>query len=713
MGDSRPSDIFQPGDLLNNTYRIESILGRGGTSEVYKARNDISGRFTAIKVLKSEFSGDEGYLTLMRREEEIREIRHDAIVRYSENHRTPSGLIYLVMDYVDGPALDLKMKQGGMSAPDLVQVCRRVADGLKVAHSRRIIHRDLSPDNIILRGGVPSDAVIIDFGIAKDANPGAQTIVGNEFAGKYAYAAPEQLSGHTDARSDLYALGALLLATFRGKRPDIGANPMEVLKKKALPLDTQGVPEPLKTLIDKMGQPDPANRYQSADELLAAIDNPADSDRTVVVPRQTVAPRPPVAAPAAKPAALPPAAAPRGRGGLYAVLAVVLLGLAGGGGYVAGLFDGILAPSLPVADPYVLTIEKPETGAPRATGNVPSAEVSAEITKIVADLGGTSDLTLSSGAIGETWGADVLTVIRQVAPLDQWNVALTGNQASVTGQTVNPATHDAVMAALGSALPGTLQGRADITLTPQFLTADTVNAILQEQADCGPLTLVDPPTLGFGKDDTLTIRGRLSGSPKQVELFDALNAIAENRKVSLGIELLNPALCQIESTLPFARSGGFRFDFGFGDRPDDNPSGRYFVDENPTIDLVIPADVTTGFVSVSIIDVSGNVFHVLPNMNRPDNAVANLRAGATGDVPVRVAFSLAKNTAQTLAFTVDATTLGKSKVIVVNSDKPLFAELRPTTESVGGYATALQKAVQTGDLQIRSIDSRILTTVAK
>ncbi len=712
MGDSRPSDIFQPGDLLNNTYRIESILGRGGTSEVYKARNDISGRFTAIKVLKSEFSGDEGYLTLMRREEEIREIRHDAIVRYSENHRTPSGLIYLVMDYVDGPALDLKMKQGGMSAPDLVQVCRRVADGLKVAHSRRIIHRDLSPDNIILRGGVPSEAVIIDFGIAKDANPGAQTIVGNEFAGKYAYAAPEQLSGHTDARSDLYALGALLLATFRGKRPDIGANPMEVLKKKALPLDTQGVPEPLKTLIDKMGQPDPANRYQSADELLAAIDNPADSDRTVVVPRQTVAPRPPVAASATKPAALPPPA-PRGRGGLYAVLAVVLLGLAGGGGYVAGLFDGILAPSLPVADPYVLTIEKPETGAPRATGNVPSAEVSAEITKIVADLGGTSDLTLSSGAIGETWGADVLTVIRQVAPLDQWNVALTGNQASVTGQTVNPATHDAVMAALGSALPGTLQGRADITLTPQFLTADTVNAILQEQADCGPLTLVDPPTLGFGKDDTLTIRGRLSGSPKQVELFDALNAIAENRKVSLGIELLNPALCQIESTLPFARSGGFRFDFGFGDRPDDNPSGRYFVDENPTIDLVIPADVTTGFVSVSIIDVSGNVFHVLPNMNRPDNDVANLRAGATGDVPVRVAFSLGENTAQTLAFTVDATTLGKSKVIVVNSDKPLFAELRPTTESVGGYATALQKAVQTGDLQIRSIDSRILTTVAK
>ena len=146
MTDPRIGDTFKPGDLLNNTYRIEAILGRGGTSEVYKARNDVSGRFVAIKALKSEFSGDEGYLTLMRREEEIREIRHDAVVRYSENHRTPSGMIYLVMDYVEGPGLDAKMKSGGMSAPDLVAVCRRVASGLKVAHRGRV-HRPRGAQN--------------------------------------------------------------------------------------------------------------------------------------------------------------------------------------------------------------------------------------------------------------------------------------------------------------------------------------------------------------------------------------------------------------------------------------------------------------------------------------------------------------------------------------------------------------------------------------
>ena len=715
MGDSRPGDIFQPGDLLNNTYRIENILGRGGTSEVYKARNDVSGRFVAIKALKSEFSGDEGYLTLMRREEEIREIRHDAVVRYSENHRTPSGMIYLVMDYVEGPGLDAKMKQGGMSAPDLVAVCRRVASGLKVAHDRRIIHRDLSPDNIILRGDIPSEAVIIDFGIAKDANPGAQTIVGNEFAGKYAYAAPEQLSGHTDARSDLYALGALLLATFRGKRPDIGANPMEVLKNKALPLDTQGVPEPLKSLIDKMSAPEPAKRFQSADDLLSAIDHGMD-ERTVIVPRPSpvtpLAPKPtPTPAPP-KPTA-PAAPVKRGAGGMIAVAAVVVLGLGAAGAWFSGALNGLSTPKLPMMDPYVLTVEKPESGPVRATGDVPSQAIATALTKTITDLGGTADLTLASGAIGDSWGTDMLAVVTALSPLDAWKIDLTGNDGIVTGTTTDQAKHDTVMAALGTALPGALKGKADITFKSPFLTAEAVDKVLQAQADCGPLVLVNPPSLGFGTSDKITISGFLSGAPRQVDLFDALNAVADKRKVSLGIVLLNESLCQIEGTLHDIRSGNFRFDFGFGDRPDDNPSGRYFVGENPTIDLVIPADVTDGFISVSIIDVSGNVYHVLPNMNRPEDNIATLRAGATGEFKLRVAYPLAENTAKTIAFTVDPTTLGKSKVIVVSSDKPLFAELRPTTESVGGYAAALKKAAEAGDLQIHAIDSRILTSVEK
>ena len=131
MIESRPGDAFQPGDLVNNTYRIEQILGRGGTSDVYKARSEISGRLVALKMLKEEFSGNDDYLVLLTREEEIREVRHDAVVRYSENSRTADGHVYLLMDYVEGPGLDKKLKQGPMSAEELLTVCRRVAEGLR------------------------------------------------------------------------------------------------------------------------------------------------------------------------------------------------------------------------------------------------------------------------------------------------------------------------------------------------------------------------------------------------------------------------------------------------------------------------------------------------------------------------------------------------------------------------------------------------------
>jgi len=410
MLESRPSDAFQPGELLNNTYRIEGLLGRGGTSDVYRARNDINGRLAALKVLKAEFSGNDDYLVLLTREEEMREIRHDAVVRYSENHRTPDGHIFLVMDYIEGPGLDKKLKQGPMSADDLLTICRRVTEGLQAAHNHNIVHRDLSPDNIILEGGDPAKAVIIDFGIAKDTNPGAETIVGNEFAGKYAYAAPEQLSGQTDARSDIYSLGALLLANFRGAAPNIGKNPMEVVQKKGERLDTDGVPEPLKTLIDRLSAPDPDARFQNTEAVLAFLDAPkaaeqVDPDATVIMPPPRQAdPEPVTTKPASKPKAAPVTTPePRkSRGGLIAVLLVLLLAAGGGGGYMAGLFDGLLGPKYPVADPFSLIVEHPATGPVRAVGYVPSPEVLEALTTAMTDQSGSAELTLATGEIADS-----------------------------------------------------------------------------------------------------------------------------------------------------------------------------------------------------------------------------------------------------------------------------------------------------------------------
>ncbi len=267
-----PGDIFKPGQVLNNTYEIEGILGRGGTGEVYRARNQISGRIVALKALNAEFSGNADYLELMKREEEMRDIIHDAVVRYSDNSRTADGHVFLVMDFVDGPSLNELLHRGNASPRDLLIVCHRVAGGLVATHARQIVHRDLSPDNIILRKGDPAQAVIIDFGIAKDESVGARTIVGNDFAGKYEYAAPEQMDGRAEPRSDLYALGASLLATYRGQVPNVGSTPGEVVRRKGKALDTAGVPEPLKELIDWLTQPDAAQRPANAAAVVTHLD---------------------------------------------------------------------------------------------------------------------------------------------------------------------------------------------------------------------------------------------------------------------------------------------------------------------------------------------------------------------------------------------------------------------------------------------------------
>ncbi|TAG29121.1 MAG: serine/threonine protein kinase, partial [Rhodobacterales bacterium] len=260
MIDALPGDIFHRGQILNNTYEIEGVLGRGGTGEVYRARNLISGRIVAIKALNAQFSGQDGYIELMKREEQMRDIRDDAVVRYTECSRMDQGHVFLVMDYIAGPSIADEMLRRRLEPRELMIIAHRVAEGLVAAHKQGIVHRDLSPDNIILRDGSPEKATIIDFGIAKDTGEGARTIVGNDFAGKYEYAAPEQMEGRAEPKSDLYALGALLLAAWKGQVPFAGMTPGEMIRRKQERLETGGVPEPLKGLIDWLTEPALAQR---------------------------------------------------------------------------------------------------------------------------------------------------------------------------------------------------------------------------------------------------------------------------------------------------------------------------------------------------------------------------------------------------------------------------------------------------------------------
>ena len=705
MTQSRSGDSFQPGDLLNNTYRIEEILGRGGTSEVYLAKSEISGRRVAVKALKSELSTNDDYLVLMTREEDVRDIRHEAVVRYYDNQRTPEGLVYLVMDYIEGPGLDKKMQSGPMPVHDILTLAERVAGGLVAAHQRKIIHRDLSPDNIILKNGDPAQAIIIDFGIAKDTNPGAETIVGNEFAGKYAYAAPEQLSGTTDERSDIYSLGAVLLAAFRGKTPDVGNNPMEVVSRKSQVLDTSGVPEPLKTLIDRMTTPDPDDRLQSAAHVIEALGG------DIVAPVEALSDATVIAAPPQSAARKDPAPE-KGRGGLFAIIGVVALALVGAGGWFGGFFDGLLGPRLPMQDPFALVIEKSGEKPPIAVGYVPSEDMQAALADLMNLNGGTVQVELATGPIAETWGDDVIELADLLSLLDEFRIDMANNSATITGLANDRRTHTMVTQSLsGDGVPPSLNAAFDIELGPRFLSRTAVEGVLEQNADCGALELVQAPDLNFGTDTGIVVTGKLASNDSRQALMNALRDISGSRPVAVDAEILNPALCLLESALPDAPFGGFRVNFGFGGKSIPNPSGRYLVGENPVIDVVIPPTVRDGFIWVSVLDVSGNVFHLLPNISRPENSVAALREGQSGGVPIRVAYGMDEVTdASQLAFVVDGASLGKSKIVILHSDGPVFDDLRPTTESAGGFAQALRERTANGGARILSLDRAILET---
>jgi hypothetical protein len=145
---------------------------------------------------------------------------------------------------------------------------------------------------------------------------------------------------------------------------------------------------------------------------------------------------------------------------------------------------------------------------------------------------------------------------------------------------------------------------------------------------------------------------------------------------------------------------------GFGDRDEPNLSGVYAVGDNPVIDVLVPGGLT-GYLWVAVADVTGNLYNVLPNINRPEHALSALGAG--GVRRVRVAYGLGEAAAEPgrLAFKVDPT-FGKSVVVVLVTDRPLFGELRPTTESVASFAEALEAVLAGGSVKILSIATQFI-----
>lgn len=263
-----------PGTVLSSTFEIEELVARGGMGEVYRARHRITGDAIAIKTIRPELAGDPKVAELFKREAQaLRNLRHPAIVSYEGVFDDGTGSLFLAMEYVDGPSLSKLLHNGAIPAAELVRLRDRLAGGLAAAHAQGVVHRDLSPDNVILPGGRIDDAKLIDFGIAKQTEGSKATIIGTDFAGKYAFAAPEQLGMHggdVGPRADIYSLGLVLAAAALGGPLDMGNSPGTAVQARLKVPDLTKVPADLRASLTRMLQPDPAQRATSMAELISS-----------------------------------------------------------------------------------------------------------------------------------------------------------------------------------------------------------------------------------------------------------------------------------------------------------------------------------------------------------------------------------------------------------------------------------------------------------
>lgn len=697
MIDRLPGDIFRQGQVLNHTYEIEGVLGRGGTGEVYRARNQISGRIVAIKALNAQFSGNDDYIQLMRREEQMRDVINDAVVRYSECSRTDQGHVFLVMDFIDGPSMNDIMMRRRMDPRELMIIAHRVAEGLVAAHARGIVHRDLSPDNVVLRDGAAEKATIIDFGIAKDTSSGAKTIVGNEFAGKYEYAAPEQLEGRAEKRSDLYALGATLLAAFRGQVPFSGATPGEIVRRKQTKLDTEGVPDPLKGLIDWLAAPALADRAPSAEAVVSRL---AQALKPVSTRGGRTAP--------------PPTGEHRkGRGGTLALLLVLLLGLVGGGAWYAGLLDRYLHP-VPIASPYKLAATfGPDGGA--LSGNAPDLDAAQRLGLAFTAATGVTPpndaLPIAQGVPDAAWAGNIGDLLGLMQGLPEWSFSVTDNAVGLTGLAATKDQLDQKRPALQDWATRTGM-KLEVTLQtgPRKLQGQAVLDALAPFALCGPLTPDKGPLQVYDLGETIVVTGAMDSVEARDALETALQPMIGDRTVRLDVTILNKDLCTVRKVLPPVGAGDAVIWFGDGTSGAVNLSGIFHAGDNPVVEVLVPPELADLSLWVLVVDNSNQVFSLLPNEKQAEHAVQNIGTVVDGVRRIRVLGSLADLKAGKAIFSikVDASNFGKSEIIAILSKTPLFGTRLPETLSVGGLADELASAIAKDPGNIVSIASRVI-----
>ena len=320
-----------PSEVFAERYTIEREVGAGGMATVYLATDKKHDRKVALKVLRPELASAMAGDRFPREIKTVAQFNHPHILSLYDSGEW-QGLLYFVMPYVDGESLrDRLNREKQLPVHDATRILREVADALSYAHARGVVHRDIKPGNVLLSG---RHAVVTDFGVAKAVTAGTEkaTTVGIAL-GTPQYMAPEQAMGepNIDHRADIYALGILGYEMLSGHPPFEATSPQALLAAQVLqaPVDLQqarpGTPALLSDAIMRCLAKNPADRWQSADELIARLETVGVTPSGGMTPTDTR----PFKATGARPA---PSANGRRRWMIGAGVAVLLVVIALGGG---------------------------------------------------------------------------------------------------------------------------------------------------------------------------------------------------------------------------------------------------------------------------------------------------------------------------------------------------------------------------------------------